>query len=329
MAVTPQTNASLAQIANVISASDDFVICGHVSPDGDCLGCQLTLWHALRVLGKRATCVLVKDEPVGAALAFLPGIEEMIPASEFKGVCKTFVGVDVPTRERIGDVACVILDSADTSITIDHHASDTTMCDYVHVDPDAASASILVWEVVKLLLQTPPLESAVCAYTGLVTDTGGFRFQNSDARAFNMASEFVAYGVDPAFVATNAFQNRTLASLKLESAVIERLEIICEGKASISWVREDDLKRVGATKADVEPLIDTVRAVQGTRVACMLREQDGEIRGNLRSKDDTDVSALARQLGGGGHKAAAGFNLEMPLVDAVEFMKGKLAGLVA
>ena len=169
----------------------------------------------------------------------------------------------------------------------------------------------------------------MCAYAGLVTDTGGFRFQNSDSRAFNMASELVAYGVDPAFVAMNAFQNRTLASLQLESMVIERIEVVFDGKVSISWVRDDDMKRVGATKADVEPLIDTVRAVQGTRVACMLREQDGKIRGNLRSKDDTDVSALARELGGGGHKAAAGFNLEMPLLDAVEFMKGKLAELVA
>ena len=329
MTVTPQTNASLAQIADVIRASDDFVICGHVSPDGDCLGCQLTLWHALKALGKRATCVLVKDEPVGAALAFLPGIEAMIPAADFKGVCKTFVAVDVPTRERIGEAACVILDRAKSSITIDHHASDTTMCDYVHVDPDSASASILVWEVAKMLIETPPLESAVCAYAGLITDTGGFRFQNSDSRAFNMASELVAYGVDPAFVAMNAFQNRTLASLKLESMVIERIEVVFDGKVSISWVRDDDMKRVGATKADVEPLIDTVRAVQGTRVACMLREQDGKIRGNLRSKDDTDVSALARELGGGGHKAAAGFNLEMPLLDAVEFMKGKLAELVA
>ena len=327
MTVTPQTNSSLAQIADVIRRSDDFVICGHVSPDGDCLGCQLALWHALRALGKRAMCVLVKDEPVGATLSFLPGIDEMVAASAYEGPCKTFIAVDVPMRERIGEAACAILDRAETSITVDHHVSDTTMCDYVHVDPDAASASMLVWEIVKMLVDEPPIECAVCAYAGLVTDTGGFRFQNSDSRAFNMASELVAFGVNPAYVATNAFQNRTIASLKLEALAIERLEVLCNGRVSLSWIVEDDLKRVNASKTDVEPLIDTVRAVQGTLVACMLREQDGKVRGNLRSKDDTDVSVLARELGGGGHKAAAGFNLDMPFENALAFMKGKLAGL--
>lgn len=327
MTVTPQTNTTLAEIAKVISERDDFVICGHVSPDGDCLGCQLALWHTLRAMGKRATCVLVRNEPVGAALSFLPGMEEMVPASRFEGTCATFIGVDVPMRSRIEDAACKLLDKAEVSITVDHHASDTTMCDYVYVDPDAASASMIVWDIVKLLVDKPPLESAYCAYVGLVTDTGGFRFQNSDSNAFDMAGELVAYGVDPASIATNVFQNRTMASLKLEALTIERLEVFCDGQVAMSWVCNDDLERIGAAKTDVEPLIDTVRAVQGTRVACMLREQDGHVRGNLRSKDDTDVSALAREIGGGGHKAAAGFNLNLPLADALEYMTEKLSEL--
>lgn len=329
MAVTPQTNTTLAEIAEVIRGHDDFVICGHVSPDGDCLGCQLALAHVLWAMGKRATCILVRDEPVGVALEHIPGVQKMVPAASFDGICDVFIGVDVPTRERAGKAACAILDRAKASITIDHHASAETMCELVYVDPDIAAASMLVWELACMLEEKPPLESATCAYVGLLTDTGGFRFQNSDSRAFDMAAELVAYGVDPAAVATDVYQNRTMQSLKLEALTIDRMEVIADGQAAISWVTNDDLARLAADKTDVEPLIDTVRTLLGVRVACMLREQDGRVRGNLRSKDATDVSALARQLGGGGHKAAAGFNLDMPLQQAVPFMREKLAALFA
>ena len=327
MATTPQTNSTLAEIAQVVRENDNFVICGHVSPDGDCLGSQLALWHALQKIGKHSTCLLVRDEPIGVSLGWLPGVEDMVPACAFDGECDVFIGVDVPTRERIGE-AVTVLDRANTSITIDHHASRETMCEHVYVDPDSASASILVWELVKLLCDEPPLDSALCAYTGVVTDTGGFRFQNSDEHAFAAASELIAYGVDPALVATSVFQNRTMASLKLEALVIERMKVVSGGEGAISWITASDMEALGAVKADAEPLVDAVRSLSGTRVACILREQDGKIRGSLRAKDDTDVSALARELNGGGHRAAAGLTLDMPLDEAVDFMADKLAGLL-
>lgn len=328
MTVTPQTNTTLAGIAQVIRAHDNFVLCGHMSPDGDCLGSQLALWHALKAMGKRATCVLVRDEPVGRSLSFMPGMAEMVPASIFEGTCEVFIGVDVPTRARIGEAACALLDSAEDSITIDHHASDTTMCNHVYVDPDCSAASMLVWELVKeLVVDELPLESASCAYVGLMTDTGGFRFQNADSSTFDLAAELVAYGVNPAWAATNVFQTRTIPSLKLEGIAIDHMSVIAGGKVAISWIDSADMERVGASKTDVEPLIDAVRSVEGATVACLIREQDGRIRGNLRAKDDTNVSALARELGGGGHKAAAGFNLDMPIPEALTFMEQKLTAL--
>ena len=328
MATTPQTNVSLEDIAAILRDQDDIVICGHVSPDGDCIGGQLALWHALRLLGKRTTCVLVRPEPLGAALEFLPGSDAMVPAADYEGPCKTFVGVDVPNRDRIGAAACALLDKAEVSITIDHHASETRMCDYAYIDPDAAAASMLVWEVVKMLVAAPGEDSALCAYTGLLTDTGGFRFQNSDARAFHAAAEFVSYGVDPSYVAMNVYQNRSVPSLQLEAVTIGRLQVFCNGKAAISWVTEDDVRKAGASKADMEPLVDVVRSVQGILVACFMREQDGKARGNLRAKDDTDVSGIARKLGGGGHKAAAGFTLEMSLDDAIAVISEEIEGLL-
>lgn len=329
MTVTPQTNSTIAEIASVIREGDDFVLCGHVSPDGDCLGSQLSLFHALSALGKHATCVLVHDEPTPLELSFLPGIGDMVPAASFTGTCSVFIGLDVPTRKRIGEPACKLLDGASVSITIDHHAVDSTMCDYVYVDPDAASASMLVWELVKELVDKPPLESALCAYAGIVTDTGGFRFQNSDVAAFSSAAELVAYGVNAAEVAAQVYQNRTVASLELEALIINRMTLLGDGRAAISWVSADDFTRLGAIKADAEPLINVVRSVSGVTVACVLRGQDDHVRGSLRSKDETDVSLLAQELGGGGHKAAAGFTLNMTLDEAVPFVSEKLVCLLS
>lgn len=328
MTVTPQTNTTLDALADIIAKRDDFVLCGHISPDGDCLGSQLSLWHALHALGKRAVCVLVKEETVPAEAAFLPGIDEMVPAALFKGEAQTFIGLDVPTRARIGEAACAILDACSCSITIDHHAVPERMCEFAYVDPDSASTTVMVWELVKLLCEKPPVESALCAYTGLVTDTGGFRYQNSDARAFATASELVDFGVDPAYVAAMVFQCRSWASLKLEALVLDRMMLNARKTRALSWVTESDMRSLGALKDDTDNLVGALRSMMGVRVVCMLREQDGSIRGSLRAKDDTDVAALARKLGGGGHRAAAGFTLECTMENAIALLEGELDALV-
>lgn len=328
MAVTPQTNTTLASIAEVLKANDNFVVCGHVSPDGDCLGCQLGLASALSRLGKSVTCVLVKDEPIERALRFLPGAEHLIPAEKFEGACDVFVGVDVPTRERIGEAACAIHDVAKTTITIDHHAVDSTMADYVYVDPDAAAACMLVWDLVGLLGVDRGGAVASCCYTGLMTDTGRFQFQNTDVFALRAACEMVACGADAATLATQVFQNRSIASLKLAGRAVDRMQFGHNGDYVLSYVTQADFEEFGAVKADAEPIINTLRTVEGTRVACMLREVDGKIRGGLRSKDETDISVLARSFGGGGHKAASGFTLDCSLDEAVQKVREGLDSLL-
>ena len=115
-----------------------------------------------------------------------------------------------------------------------------------------------------------------------------------------------------------------MASLKLTSLAVERMRCICDGQGVVSWVSEEDMAEIGAMKADVEPLVDELRSVRGVRIACMLRGQDGIVRGSLRAKDDTDVSAIARKHEGGGHKAAAGFRMDGPIEDAVDVLIGDI-----
>ena len=150
MTVTPQTNTTLSEIASALAERDRFVIGGHVSPDGDCLGSALGLAWALRQLGKQVTCVLARDEEPPSDLMFLPGADGLVPAARFEGPCECFIAVDVPTPERLGDGAR-LHEAAPFTVTVDHHAVPRAMSDLSYTDPDAASTSLLIWELAALL----------------------------------------------------------------------------------------------------------------------------------------------------------------------------------
>lgn len=323
MAVTLQTNIDLKGMAEKLKALDSFVICGHISPDGDCIGSQLALGHALRSLGKQVQFILARNDKIDINLEFLPGIEELIPAAEYQETADAFIACDVPTVERIGD-ASKVKERCVNTFTVDHHANPSVMSDWNYVDPDAASTTLIVWDLIKALEVEPDNTMALCAYTGLTTDTGGFRFQNTDAAAFQAAAEMVSAGIDPSAVAREVFQCRTTASLQLESLALERMMISDDDSYVISYLLLADFERFGAEKADAEPIINTLRSIKGIRVACMLREQEKSVRGSFRAKDDTDVAELARKYDGGGHKAAAGFTVYADMEHSITRVKRTL-----
>ena len=315
MAITPQSNATLEQIADVLRKADSVMIAGHVSPDGDCIGSQLALACVLESMGKQVTCLLANEGPIDPTLEYLPRADRMVPASQELSVHDVVIAVDVPNQERMG-LSARYHDASPCTVTIDHHANDKRISDYTYVDPDIAATAMIVWDLARMLCDNVPCDVATCCYAGLMTDTGGFRFQNSNRDAFLAASEMVAAGADPAEAATQAYQNISLASMKLEFLAVDHAVFVADGKGVVSWGAEDDMARIGAKKSDLEPLVDTLRSIRGVKVACMLREQDGVVRGSLRAKDSTDVSAIARRHNGGGHIAAAGFTEKLPM-DAV------------
>ncbi|MDR0514231.1 MAG: bifunctional oligoribonuclease/PAP phosphatase NrnA [Coriobacteriaceae bacterium] len=328
----PRGDIGLARLAQRLQGHKSFIICGHTSPDGDCLGSALALRHALEACGKKAVCVLASTGAVDPALRFLPGLEQMVSlddaaltghAQPAVPIADAFIAVDVANLERLGDAAALRL-CCKESFTIDHHGvgEDFSHCNYI--DPSRASTTTIVWELLEHLGVAPTKDIATCAYTGLVTDTGGFQFQNTDAAALAMASQMVAAGADPAQVSREVFQNRRPASLRLEALMLSRMEHSPQGSFIISFLTLDDFATTGATKADAEPLVNILRSVEGIEVACILREEEGSVRGSLRARGEADVSLLAQEFGGGGHKAAAGFTVQGTLDEALVQVKGLL-----
>lgn len=335
MSVTPQTNASLRDIAQALRVHDDYLIVGHVSPDGDCIGSQLALMHALRRMGKRARCAFASDaSSLDASLSFLPGVSDISAASKVQHAASV-IAVDVPTRKRMGQTIAALQEAAQFTVTVDHHATEETPSQLRYIDPDAASTTTLIWDLARELGVSREGDVATCAFTGLVTDTGRFQYQNANAQAFRCAAEMVEQGVDVEAVCGQLFQRKTHASLLLESQAATRMELLLDGRLAMTYVSLDDLEQAHACKTDADGVVNVLRSLDGVRVACVLREavaDDGQtvqVRGNLRSKDGTDVSAFARAHDGGGHSAASGMTLsgDLPLVynDIKEELSGYLS----
>lgn len=324
--LTPQSTTTLSEIAARLNQVDSIAICGHVNPDGDCIGAGLALYHALKGLGKEVTVLLAKPDPVPHNLLFLPGVEQFVPAHGHERRYDCFIAVDVPTQERLGDAAS-IQEAATTTITIDHHACDFAMSQYNYVDPDAPAASLIVWDLLKTM-EALNSKSALCSLTGVMTDTGRFAYQNTTPESFSAAAEMMELGADPALISREFFQNRRLASMELEKVMLDRMVFLHQGAFVASYLMLDDFERFGALKADSEVLVDELRSIEGVQIALLLREsEENTVRGSLRAKDKADVAQVARVFDGGGHTAAAGFTYHGSIFEALDEVSAQVNAL--
>ena len=298
----------------LLDGAHSIAICGHVNPDGDCLGSVLALTLGLRSLGYEVTPLLAtREQP--KLYDFLECYADFVPACEYHARPDVFILVDVPSVSRSGDGEYVFK-RAKRTLVIDHHQGDASFADIGYVDSSAAAAGMLVWDFLEQAGVEMTPQIATCCYTALVTDTGRFQFQNADSRALMAAADMAAAGAIPSEVARYVYQRRSWAALQLESLVVRRLELLFDGRLALSWACESDFEELGASKEDGDSLIDAIRQLDGVEIAVMLREQGPIVRGSIRSKTDRDVAAIAAKMNGGGHKAAAGFTIHGKLPEA-------------
>ena len=317
------TKLDYTQGIELLNGVHSVAICGHVNPDGDCLGSVLALTLGLRELGYAATPLLATREKP-RLYDFLEGYDDLVPACEYHAVPDVFILVDVPCPNRAGDGEAVFKRARKT-LVIDHHQGDAAFADMGYVDSTAAAAGMLVWDFLEQAGATLTPHIATCCYTALVTDTGRFQFQNADARALMAAAKMACAGAVPSDISRYVYQRRSWAALQLEGLVMGRMELFFDNKAVLSWACEEDFRELGACKEDGDSLIDAIRQLGGVEVVVMLREQGPIVRGSIRSKTDRDVAAIAEKMNGGGHKAAAGFTIHGTLEEARDIVIGHLA----
>lgn len=322
---------AFAQITSAIEQAQTIAICAHTSPDGDAIGSGLALAAILRQKypQKAVTNLLADPDPVPRIYQFLPGTDQMKHADEYQENPDLFISIDLPCAKRLAQAEAVF-DRSKHSVEFDHHPADEAFAEYHCIRPDAAATGVVIAEFGQYLGITFTSEVANDLFCAIMTDTGRFQYQNTNPEVFDIASLLVDNGADPADVSLHVYQSFRLEYLHLESIVLGRIVTFLNGRIAYSYATADDLKRTGAHLDECDGLIDAVRTVDGAEVALFLKElPDGKgVRGNLRSKGSLDISVVARELGGGGHRAAAGFTVDGDLDEALSACLPRLKALM-
>jgi len=314
---------AIERVAGEIRNRDRFLLTAHEGPDGDALGSLLGMHHLLTRLGKDSVMFLAaKEFPLPIEYRFLP-LEEVFHEAPADMADRAAIFLDCGNIDRM-PVDFLSADGVFT-INIDHHHDNTLFGDVNLVEVDASCTAEIVYELAILLGVEITAEMAAALYVGLVTDTGKFMYENTNARTHRIAADLVEAGVDVDETYRRLYEHVPLEKLRLLSSALEGIQHHCEGRLVLAYISVEDYEASGAGEEMTEGIIDHLRSVEGARVAALIRDLGDRGRAarkvSLRSSDgEVDVSAIARVNGGGGHKRAAGFSTDLELEALVSFL---------
>ena len=303
------------QLKELCERHDHVMILGHKDADGDTLGCSLAFGEALRNLGKAVSVVI--PHPLPQKYSWMPGFEHLVESPE-PGVDVTLVlFFDSGNMERSGSAAAFVTDHA-TIVNVDHHSSNSRYGDVNIIDPDASAVGQMCLDMLEHFGWRITPAMATNLYTALLTDTGGFRHENTTPRALRDASRLAALGADPSFVASMVYKSRPLTTVKLSGLSIASMEVEMGGRLAWAKVTRRMLREAGAVMAESEDIIDTLNSLAGIDLALIFKEVGPKLtKISVRSRGPVDAAALCAQFGGGGHVRAAGAEVQLRLDQAI------------
>lgn len=301
-----------AGVVALLARHDRFLLTTHENPDGDAIGTMLALKYFLFDLGKEHVQCVCAD-PVPRAYRWLPGSDTVLSAREVTGTWDLVVVVDVARFERVGNVAELVATHGDVLI-LDHHLEPKPDGKFHHISPLYAACSEIIVDLYEAAGIAPSVNAALCAYVGLATDTGGFRYGNTNAGAHRRAAVLIDAGVDVLEVSGRLFDTISQRKFTLLRRVLDRTRFTASGACAYTYLTERDMEETGATSEDSDGLVNYTRNVEGVQVGVLFRElSSGKTKISMRSRGDINSAEILRPLGGGGHAGAAGALLGMPL----------------
>jgi phosphoesterase RecJ-like protein len=323
MSETTDVGTALERVAAEIRGRERFLLTAHEGPDGDALGSLLGMHRLLAQLGKDSVMFLAaKEFPLPIEYRFLP-LEEVFHEAPADMADRAVVFLDCGNVDRM---PVEFLTEPDRfKINIDHHHDNTLFGDVNLVEVDASCTAEIVYELAVLLGAEITPEMAAALYVGLVTDTGKFMYENTNARTHRIAADLIEAGVDVDETYRRLYEHVPIEKLRLLSRALEGIRRHCEGRLALAYIAAADYEASGAGEEMTEGIIDHLRSVEGARVAALIRDLGDRGRAarkvSLRSSDGAvDVSAIARTHGGGGHKRAAGFSTDLDPDELVSFI---------
>lgn len=290
--------------ARLLLENDDFLILCHANPDGDTLGCGYGLCGILQKLGKRAK-VLCAD-PVVKRMTFL---KDSVLLQDFEE--KTVVSVDVADTKLLGALEEQYGDKI--LLAIDHHESRKEFAQYTCVDPDAAAACELIYEIALEMGVKLDSKIASCLYTGIATDTGCFKFTNTTPETHRIAAELMTYDFPFGEINYQLFDLKTKGRVELEQRILRDIEFAADDKIAIVWLTLDVLQEF-EKKVDTEDfngLASLPRQIEGVVLGVTVKQKGENLfKISMRSADPINAAELCKVFGGGGHARAAGCTID-------------------
>ena len=318
-------NTTYQNAIDLINGAKNVLLTTHIRPDGDACGCVRALMEAVQNQGKQAQPLFMSP-----LAAWYEALFEKKPA---------ILGNDVPLEklaEVYRDVDLVIIVDTDSRVqlpgfadwldgcgkkilVIDHHISGDNLGHVELVDTVAAAAGEIVFDLIKFAGWKITSRIAESIFIALSTDTGWFKFGNTDSRIFHTAAELIDAGARPNVIYRLLYQSFTSARLYLMTRMLDHLQLHADGRIATQYILRKDFDETGATGPDTENLIDECQRIETVEVAALFTElADGGFRCSLRSKGKVDVRKIAQKYGGGGHTLASGVNLKGTLETCVQ-----------
>lgn len=302
---------TLDNIIEEIDKAKNIVILTHEMPDGDAIGSSLALYAGLKQLGKDTDVVIPE---YSKTFEFLPNSSE-IKKEGRNEVYDLAIALDCGDIKRLNGFAKYFED-ANTKISIDHHSSNTMFADYNFVNPTAPACAQILVIVLEALGVIIDKEIGTCLLTGIITDTGGFKYKGVTAETFEFVAELLNRGVNVSDVYKKVLQTISKTRFELTRIAINRLEFLENGKITFTYITKEDEQKLGAGSNDHDGIVERGRDIEGVEVSIFLRETDNGYKISLRSNEYVNVSDICLMFGGGGHVRAAGGNINLPFEQA-------------
>lgn len=317
--------SDLRVVAEKLKAADRILLTSHRSPDGDGVGSMVALAALLRDAGKRAT--LFSRDPVPRNLKWLPLVKTWTRKLKQESKYQVTVILDCGDAKLLGG-RFPAADITGEVLVLDHHASARPFGDVFVSDSAAAATGVLIARLAAEMGLPLTNEAALGIWVALVSDTGSFRYSNTNAEALSLASRLVdSHGVDPWAVSERLDENVPLRRYKLLAKALQDMEMVLGGQVALMVVTQETVDQCGATWEDTEGLVNYGRSIDGVECGLLLTPAKwGGVRVSLRSKGRVvDAGALCHSLGGGGHRGAAGCTLKGTIAEGRETLLSALA----
>lgn len=309
----------LQRIKHIINEGKRFLITTHIDPDGDAIGSVLSLYWAFESMNKMSLIYL--RDPIPYRYNFLPGPSHTLHEFNDTAFDGIFV-LDCGDLSRIGD-GYESLKNRGTIINIDHHNTNESFGSLNLVDETASSTAEILYRLYTSLNIAFTLNISINLYTAIFTDTGSFRYENTNAHAFHICEEMINKGVNPSYVSRMVHENHPKERFILLGLVLATLETYFNDRIAVACVTNDMFRQTDTTREHTDGFVEYLREIKGVEVAILVREINStHYKISMRSKGMVDVASVCNLFGGGGHKNAAGCYIDGNLYEVKEKLKG-------